>query len=80
MVCLKSLRFRRLLCGGLLLLTAIWPSLVRGQILQNGEEVLSSITVGGLALFEFDVDDASTVIVSVGETGGLTGSTTTSDI
>ena len=47
------------------------PELIDGRddTLQNGEEVLSSIPLGTFATFPFVVDEASTVRVSVGETG-----------
>ena len=71
MIIFKNFAQQRLLFLGGLFLIAIWPTVVRAQILlQNGQEVLSSISAGATATFEFAVDDAAgTVIVSVGETG-----------
>ena len=47
------------------------PQLIDGRddVLQDGEEVLSSIPLGAFATFPFQVDDAGTIEVSVDETG-----------
>ena len=66
---LEKFRLRSLLLGSLLLSIATCPTVVLGQALQNGEEILSSIETGELASFDFNVASVGQVIVSVGETG-----------
>ena len=73
---LKSLQLQSLIFGGLVLIASIWPPLAysqTGQFLQNGEEVITTITAGGQTRFSFRVDNAGAGVVSVGQVNGSNG-------